>query len=398
MSYTVESKPFPYGYSQNVVDIIKIITFSKGNPEYFQIFGSAGISSQMYYGDYDIFEVVTEDIYKKKMDKNEYIDALAKQFQQIIRKLLSIKLLYIGDIKCGEISEWNITDTNELKKLYDEHIIDKEEYDLALDEINCITCKKSRRFGVIRWKPIEILKGYKILRDGRKYTLQDGIKSENGITKLDIITYVHCKFTEMSIIYKFKYNNKSLGVTTIDILNDIYEDIMINYLQDKFFKVLKRLFTISKLNHDKKELILLTNILNSDLGRLYSVISDINTILFILENYKNIPKVRLRDEIQEFRTRLSNIYTLNQWMKIENYVLKHIANLQFIKSKTELYDKLKEIQEILNLILSYYSLIFLIENKKCIYKCDTDEKIDITNHQYRIRDIMRKLDVLKNKL
>jgi hypothetical protein len=202
----------------------------------------------------------------------------------------------------------------------------------------------------------------------------------------------------MSIIYKFKYNNKSLGVTTIDILNDIYEDIMINYLQDKFFKVLKRLFTISKLNHDKKELILLTNILNSDLGRLYSVISDINTILFILENYKNIPKVRLRDEIQEFRTRLSNIYTLNQWMKIENYVLKHIANLQFIKSKTELYDKLKEIQEILNLILSYYSLIFLIENKKCIYKCDTDEKIDITNHQYRIRDIMRKLDVLKNKL
>jgi hypothetical protein len=85
-------------------------------------------------------------------------------------------------------------------------------------------------------------------------------------------------------------------------------------------------------------------------------------------------------------------------MKIENYVLKHIANLQFIKSKTELYDKLKEIQEILNLILSYYSLIFLIENKKCIYKCDTDEKIDITNHQYRIRDIMRKLDVLKNKL
>jgi len=395
MSITIQPKPYPFGYSQNIVDMINIITFSKGNPNYFHIQGSSGISSQIYYGDYDLYEIVKDDLFGENITKEEYVEKIAKNFQNMIRKLLSLNLVYIGDIKCGEIPEWNITSYEELKKLYDTKIINNDEFKLASRELKCITCKSSRRFGVIRWKPDEILKGYKILRDGRKYTLQDGITSNIGLTKIDIISYIHNKFVEISILYNFKYHNRSLNIMNI---GDLYESTMLSYLEKKFFKVLKRMFSIARLEYNKKQLLFLNDILNSDLGRLYSVISDINTILYILDNYKSIPKVRLENEIQEFRARLANIYKLEEWMKVENYVLKKISKLRTITSNKKLYNELDQLKDILNLILNYYSLEFMIDNKLCVYKCDTDERIDETNHIFEMGNILKQLNLLKNNL
>jgi hypothetical protein len=48
MNIYTKLKPYPYGYAQNVVDIIDLITMSKGDPKYFKINGSAGIASQAF--------------------------------------------------------------------------------------------------------------------------------------------------------------------------------------------------------------------------------------------------------------------------------------------------------------------------------------------------------------
>ena len=45
--------------------------------------------------------------------------------------------------------------------------------------------KKALRFHIVRWKPAEILKGFKIVR-GRKYTLKEAFK-DPSLFKMDIM-------------------------------------------------------------------------------------------------------------------------------------------------------------------------------------------------------------------
>jgi hypothetical protein len=116
---------------------------------------------------------------------------------------------------------------------------------------------------------------------------------------------------------------------------------------------------------------------------------------------QSIPKKRLKNEIQEFRARLVNVYTLNHWMKLELYILKAIYKLQFVKTKGKLYEKLSEIDEILQALLNYYTLVFLLENSICVYGCKKgDEKIIMgpNRHKLEIAKVLHKLDVIKKNI
>jgi hypothetical protein len=147
----------------------------------------------------------------------------------------------------------------------------------------------------------------------------------------------------------------------------------------------------------------LNEILNSDLGRIYSVISDTDTIIFILENMKSIPHKRIEVEIQQFRKRLANIYTLDKWITLELPILKHINSIQFIKSRKELIESLTKLKIILNHILNYYSLQFLIDNDICVYGCNNDitvPKNEIINkkvHKNQIVKTKLELDLFMKK-
>jgi hypothetical protein len=370
MNIYTKLKPYPYGYAQNVVDIIDLITMSKGDPKYFKINGSAGIASQAFYGDYDLYEMVDETIFKKNITMETFINKVVERLQDIIKILLKTTLIYIGDIKSGEIPEWNVKDIDELKELYKKKFISKKEFLTAIREIKCLSCNQSRRFGVIRWKPEEILQGYKILRDGSKYTLYDGISSKKGITKIDIVGYVNNKFTEFSVIYNFKYKGENISDYNYNIINLISESSMISYLEGKYFKVIKRLFSIARIKNNKNHLELLNKILNSDLGRLYNVIGDISSLLYLFEHESNLPLKRIESEIQEFRSRLANIYTLTKWFRFEDYVLKEIYKIQFLKTNEDLYNSLTKIKDILTLILNYHTLEQLIKYRICVYGCN----------------------------
>jgi hypothetical protein len=396
MSINIKRKPYPDAFTKNTTDIIDMITISNGNTNNFIIQGSAGLSSQLYFADYDIFETIRENIFKNVETFDDYINKCVRRFQNIIKKLLLKKLVYIGDIKAGEIPQWNVSSLPELKKLHSKHIISDDELTTAIDELKCKTCFRSRRFGIIRWSPSDILKGYTILRDGSKYTLADAFKSKTGLIKMDIIAYVDNKFTEFSIIYRFVYKNKDISDSFKQLLLSFHLTTEISYLEQKYFKVIKRLFSIARKNQDEKNLSLLTSILNSELGRIYIVISDINTIIYILENIKYIPSKRIEYEIQEFRPRLSNIYTLEKWVKLEEPILKYIYSIQFIKSRKELINKLTILKTVLNNLINYYSLQFLIDNNICTYGCSNNNvpKDDIINIDKYKEDIIKtKIDL-----
>jgi hypothetical protein len=399
MSINIKRKPYPEAFTPEITDMIDNITMSKGKIDTFIIQGTAGLTSQLYFADYDILEIISENTFKNVENYDDYINKCVRRFKNIIKHLLDKKLIYIGDIKAGEISEWNVSTINELQKLHTDKIINDDELANAIEELKCKTCFRSRRFGVVRWTPNDILKGYVILRNGSKYTLKDAMKSKTGLIKIDIVAYIDNKFTEFSIIYRLKYKDKDISDSVEQLFKSFYITTELSYLEQKYFKVIKRLFSIAKKNRDMPKLALLTPILNSELGRINTVISDINTIIFILENVKYIPSKRIEYEIQLFKPRLANIYTLDKWVKLEKPILKHISSIETIKSRTKLIESLTILKDVLHNLINYYTLQFLIDNNICAYGCKFNKVPDkdiINTDRYKKDIIQVKHDLEKS--
>jgi hypothetical protein len=252
MSGLLKKKHYPLNYPKDVLNIINTMSYSKGKEV--NIVGSMSLSSQLYAGDYDLNEFVDGGTVK------QYVRGL----QTIIKFLMNTPDCYIGDIKAGE-----------------------------------------SRGEPIRWTPKDILAGEK---DG--VTLEDAIQMP-ALVKLDVVAFVQqSRFVDFSILYFYKVKGKVLNDVAIDPEADLKKDIATLSAEGNYFKVAKRMFALAKLKGDKKILPKLNDLFNGDCGRLYSIISDCKTILYLLENEENIDIAKVRYEIDQFRQRLGNIYTL----------------------------------------------------------------------------------------
>lgn len=329
-SLLLEKKQFPLNYPADVLSIIEAMSFSKGDKV--DIVGSMSLKSQQYAGDYDMIETVP---LKYKTDK-QALKAAVRMFQSIVRTLLNKKHCFIGDIKAGIVEDWvvipessqvkngrvvgyNALDAREKAKMLNTmNILTEEEYkyvdkrliqDPSPDDF--LDMKKQFRFHLIRWTAEEVLKGSVQLRNGRTYTLEEAFKSP-AIIKLDTIAYVeNNRFTDFSIIYLLFNNEKALNAVNMsNNIQSIKNDLQYYLSKGDYFKASKRMFSLAKRSERSKELQCLNKMMNGDLGRLYSLTSDIGTLLYLLENEKNIPIDKIQYEIDQFRRRLGNIYTV----------------------------------------------------------------------------------------
>ena len=71
----------------------------------------------------------------------------------------------------------------------------------------------------------------------------------------------------------------------------------------------------------------LHNVLNSDLGRLYQIAGDIGTLKDLLENHPDAPLDKVRFEVDQFIGRLSNLYTLKDYLAREPQVIQQIHSV-----------------------------------------------------------------------
>jgi hypothetical protein len=176
-----------------------------------------------------------------------------------------------------------------------------------------------------------------------------------GITKLDVIGLVQkTRFTDFSVIYEFKWKSEVLNPEPIEVESSLEESVAEFLAEGNYFKVLKRLFAIAKYKDDTKAADLLTNVLNSDLGRLYHIVSDIGTLRTLIEEHSKVPDSIVRYEISELKARLGNIYTLTGFLKRENGVLRRIQ-LLLKKPLREMGSGLERLQDVLYSILQKYS-------------------------------------------
>jgi hypothetical protein len=369
----INKKDYPDTYSKDTYAIIKKMSF---NPKNVSVMGSMAIRSQLYASDYDLYEVVSKPS----------ISSIVSGFKNIVKTLLDTPNVFIGDIKAGNIKDWEIVDEEayfkdgilyeydadnsrkKLEQLYDDKIISKEIYELGLKILvpnpNIIQLReiiKNLRPNIIRWKPNEILNGSKYVgsQNNILYTLEDAFTSPS-LVKLDVIALIHGIFQEFSIIYDFRVRNRRINDYRMTPIQSISNDIQYYSATKNWFKVLKRLFSLTnyrlqtfKTNKLKQVDILekLNDILTSDIGIIYQIIGDLTSLLFIGENYPISPSTskRFDEEIDLLRDRLSNVYSVNQYLIKEKSILKKLSGLldgsktDFIQSVKSLIDELQKI-------------------------------------------------------
>jgi hypothetical protein len=331
-------KSYPDNYPDDAIKILEAMSFGKG----LTLLGSMSLRSQQYAGDYDGYEIVEVDS----------IGALRERFQGIIKHLSAMPDVYIGDIKVGVCDEWRVIPRKarvvgkkivgydadaareKVAALLASKIVTKQEADEAAALLKddptiseFLEAKANIKFHIIRWKVGEVLANANRLRDGSTVTLEDCFQTP-GITKLDVIGLVQrTRFTDFSVIYEFKQRGRVINPEPINIKQSLEENILAYLSEGNYFKVLKRLFALAKYENDTKTAEMLTPVLNSDLGRLYHVVSDIGTLVTLLSEYPTAPMDVIRGEISQFRARLGNIYTLRDFLRDENAVLDEITLL-----------------------------------------------------------------------
>jgi len=367
MTDVVRAKDYPEDYPSDAIDILDAMSMGDA----IHLVGSMSIRSQQYAGDYDGYEVV-----EKKGSIKECVRELRERFQSNIKKLRSMKNVFIGDVKAGVIEQWRVIPRTAIVRdnkivgynsvackrrvadLLQQRIITESEAEKAnallkdnptLGEF--LFAKNEIKFHILRWTVVEILADKKELRGGGSITLEEAFQTP-GITKVDVIGLVqNNRFTDFSVIYEFRVNGKVLNPEPINIKVSLMESIIAYQTEGNYFKVLKRLFALSKLTNNKKKLEELNEILNSDLGRLYHIVGDMDTLLTLFEEHKQIPLVLIRFEIDQFIQRLSTIYTLGSYLKKDDAIVGEIRSIlrmpehkiapALMKVRDELYEILQ---------------------------------------------------------
>jgi hypothetical protein len=207
--------------------------------------------------------------------------------------------------------------------------------------------EKALRFHIVRWTPKECLAGFKTLRDGRHYSLQEAFTSP-ALFKLDVIGLVqNNRYTDFSIIYTLKNGKHILNPVVLPTQEEgLKEDVEYYLSQGEVFKALKRMFSLARLKEDDTMIEKLNGLLNGDLGRIYSILSDVGTLQYLLGIA--MPKKRILYEIDQFKQRLGNIYTITVPKKVLDIVLDIEAHPEeqrevLLEQLEALYDRLSKV-------------------------------------------------------
>ena len=130
---------------------------------------------------------------------------------------------------------------------------------------------------------MELLNGNKIRWFyGDKFDKDKFDKDFNKVKfiKLDLIARLSNIFTEISIIYNFKQAKENIFESFKNDIEDLQKE-------GKFYKILKRVFSINRIKKNYPILKLITDFFNSDIGAKYQLLSNLSTINSLLDVYSD---------------------------------------------------------------------------------------------------------------
>lgn len=249
-------------------DVKKLMKLFKFDKFNLELKGSSVLKIIDYYADYDFFTYIFH---------NYPLDDVYNEFNNILRGILDNKDSYFIEFKTQNLNG------------------DKK-----------------------KWYPNE------------NFKLDDFKKSFNeniDFCKLDIIYFSEDnKFIESSCIYKFSREK----MTKKEYLKEINKDIVDLKKEKNYYKILKREFLKYKISNNQNKIDILINIFNSDLGRIYKEINNIDAIEKIKEYYGNEALTKKRIETN-----------LNEIKYYEKYKQLYDKNKKYLNEEAKkLYNKL----------------------------------------------------------
>jgi hypothetical protein len=372
---TSSKKQFPEEFTQDVIDIVEAMSFNKMKGV--ELLGSMSMKVQLYTVDHDLYQTVQMG----ETSDDKAVAKLVAEFKAIIRELMKKKNVYIGDIKCGSVSDWEVISPDakidkgkvvgydhlkaveKLKKLFQNNLITKDEYKESERLLvtkptptQFLEMKNNIKFNIVRWAPKDVLNGYVQLKGNVKYTLEEGFTCK-ALTKMDVVAFVSNHYSDFSMIYDFYNKKKLLNGKDVDVKNGLKSDILYYESQGQYYKVAKRMFSFVKDQNNKPLMDKILPILNdSQFGLLYVVCGDITVLLWILENESHVPTEKFNYEIDQFKTKLANVYKPHEFEEergdIFGIINKLIHKMSGTKGKGEKVHALEELLEKLTSILN----------------------------------------------
>lgn len=334
----ISTKPFPDSYTQQILDNIKMVTFTKD--DYATPFGSYIYRIQKYPGDIDLIES-----FKACCNIDDVVDQFSKRLKVMAKKIVSSRLHYMSEFKMGLDNRY-IIDIGKLengiynvnknllkisKNMLNNKLLNRDEYNkimllissndkspYAYDIINNIF--RERR--VLRWTDKEILQGYKILPKNLKITVKQALKIKTNV-KIDMILLINNKFVELTnfILLVVEKRGQQPYIYNMDHVLD--EDFFIERMEfdlpveieklfySKYyynpFKGTKRLWALTRHYKDKGVIDRLVNFISGNISLLYQLKSEVDTIMLLLKRLKSIPKVSIDNQLNEIKTRISYV-------------------------------------------------------------------------------------------
>jgi len=167
----------------------------------------------------------------------------------------------------------------------DLYITGKKEYKFISDEINKIIKNidsDPKMFFIelkIQYKDGKKIKFYADEIDTIKIPENDFNKIE--FLKIDTIIYYDGVFKELTINYWLNPNIH-------EVVKEIKENIKTELKEGNYYKVVKRFFSIAKVEDDKNKGLLISNFLNNYIGGEYKLLSNLKAIKSLLENYDDL--------------------------------------------------------------------------------------------------------------
>jgi hypothetical protein len=299
-SYT-GGRLYPYQFSVPVRMVLDAV--SLGEP---QVLGSSDDNQILFSGDYDLLEYVP------------FRAGSVRAFQRLMDSCAKVGV--ITDIKCGEIPEWNLLSTvsysqekelAHLRRLWQQKVITDNERKMGeallkprLTNAEKVAARKKLRFGILRWTPAEVKRGHITLRDKTVFRLEDAMKTK-GITKVDVVAWVKDKYVEVSNIILWTKRGGVPYAHIPPLRQSLSQDADYYAVEGNFFKAAKRLYSIAKNRKDESAMERLRHILNSPLGAVYTVVSDLK----VLDEFpKAVTPEKKRVELDLMRDRMAKLY------------------------------------------------------------------------------------------
>lgn len=380
MDYLIEDKPLS-AYPQDVIRDIKLISINKNKLSV--PVGSFTFRAQPHPADIDLRETFTDCC-----SAAEVAAKFERKIKQIVKNILTKKIHFITDFKAGldkrfnflfykienGVGEFDKEGIDQIEEICRKKLMSEANCDIL---INLIQKKKLtshetsnvinifRKYLILRWTPKEILHGYKILPGNVKKYLKDALMDDT-IVKLDMVSLINNKLIEVSNFFvlvwekngKMHYINPSTSNEKFEnVLKDEIETYYFNDEDYNPFKMCKRIYSLSRLNHDIATIEKIFPLLSGGISLLYQIRSEISSIIIILDEYRNPSPRTIFKQIDNMKNRLTNVSELDT--KLLNEFIYYINFANNLKNNRKKIISLMEIHDNLSRIINYYTITYL---------------------------------------